>query len=195
MERKMNNIKICFILFILFFLVIPVQLFSQNYDETPVFDPNSTEPFPYQPNEFPEGVNDLRRFEQILIGSFPLSILFSQLFASAGMFIDSAIYSDTPTFNFGTENLRTDDKVRIIGASIGISFGIAIIDMAIYQTKKNQAISEYQRKRVLSTLENEETDEENNANDPIDSADTGIKREYPIDNTFSELVAPESIGE
>lgn len=199
----LKNTTKTLLLILLLLSILPCTLFSQSSSD----QSSATLPVPYEDDEFPEGVNDLRRFEQIFFGAFPLSILFSQLLGGAGLMIQNVAYSGEaggPEFEFGVENYTVDDKVRIIAAGVGISFGIAVIDMIIYQTKKTKATSQYQRRRILSIEETErqvalnaEIDEDNTITEETDeqielySPESGIQ----LDDTFSELIAPESFGE
>ena len=151
--------------FILFFLLTSTFLFSVNPD----FDDKQV--YPYEPNEFSLGLQNLRRFEQIFIGSFPLAIFFSQMLGGLGLIIQDTYYqsqieegrSAIERVKFGVENYGMDDKIRILSAGIGISLGIAIADMIIYQSKEKKEKNKYKRKRLLQSLE------ENDGKDQIGS--------------------------
>lgn len=108
----------------------------------------------YEVGEFPQGVEDFRRFEQIFLGAFPFSIFFAQLLGGLGLAIEDGIVSSQTgqpsTFSYGVENYRFDDKVRIIASGVGISFGIAVIDMILYQIKLKEESNKYKRKKVLT---------------------------------------------
>ena len=130
---------------ILIFISRLVFLFSQDNGGVDVKE--------YGENEFPKGLYDFRRFEQVLFGAFPLAIFFAQMAGGLGLFIEDKIvsanggYSD---FSFGVENYSFDDKVRIIASGVGISFGIAIIDMIIYQSKLKKQQEQYRRKKIVT---------------------------------------------
>lgn len=107
----------------------------------------------YQQNEFPKGLYDFRRFEQVMFGAFPLAIFFAQMAGGVGLLIQDTIVSangGSSDFTFGIENYSFDDKVRIIASGVGISFGIAIIDMIIYQSKLKQQQEKYRRRKIVT---------------------------------------------
>jgi len=138
------------VLLLTLFLSVPLMVFAEEN--------GSKDPFPYEPNEFSIGLQDFHRFEQVFVGAFPLAIFFAQLLGGFGLVIEDAYYrnltgSDREPLKFGVENYRFDDKIRILSAGIGISFGIAIADMLIYQTKKKKANGRYKRRRILNSSE------------------------------------------
>lgn len=117
-------------------------------------------PEPYEDSEFSSGLRDIRRFEQVFFGSFPLAVFFAQMLGGLGILIQDIHYNKGDGWNpaksfdkLGVENYRYDDKVRILTAGIGISFGIAVADMIIYQSRKKKESERYKRRRSLQGTE------------------------------------------
>lgn len=91
---------------------------SQNSDKTT--------PLPYQREEFPEWLHDLRRFEIILVGSFPISFLGTTLIYDT---VRDYGFNNAPT----TAAESQEDITNKILISIGVSGAIAITDFIIHK--------------------------------------------------------------
>ena len=84
-------------------------------------------PEEYQPEEFPAWAHDLRRFEIITIGSYPITFFVTSLI------YDFSIYANNdfdPTYSMGTQRSR-EDIALIMGSAAGASALIGTIDMII----------------------------------------------------------------
>ncbi len=114
----------------------PTQLAAQNQNVKPV---------PYEDDEFPLFLQNVRRFEVILIGSIPLTILFASL---AYDIVYSISNPDIHELTTPSENEHLFGK---IGISISISGLLAVLDMAIHLSHRNKARRE--RERVLRNSE------------------------------------------
>ena len=117
------------------------ELVAQSVDSSS----NKKIPEPYEPDEFPIFLQDLRRFEVILLGSVPITLLL-------GALVYDIIYSisepDITSFSSATSN---DALFQKIGISISISGLLAILDMAIHLTNRKRKRQERER-----TLRNSE---------------------------------------
>ncbi|MBI9105513.1 MAG: hypothetical protein JEZ04_02150 [Spirochaetales bacterium] len=97
-------------------------------DEEYSFD-ESDEPVPYDEEEFPEWLSDVRRAEIIFAGSLPFTILVSNVGYGIYSMISSDAYDIT---NFTTTaSMTNDEKLQILGIGAGISAGIALLDFIL----------------------------------------------------------------
>ena len=107
---------------------------------------STTEPVPYERDEFPEVLHAIRRFEIIAIGAFPVTYLLAFLVYDVGKFIDQSIQAGqvsntyAPLF-FAPPNKppleQEEIEVLILGA-VGAAVGVAIIDLIIQAIKNDQ---------------------------------------------------------
>lgn len=112
-----------FLLLILFFS----QIFSSLYCD-------SNTPKPYEDDEFPEALKDLRRFEIITLGSMPFVMLDVNL-VYAGIRVANGKASSYSPFN--TSSYTQDEQVKVILTSLGISSCIGISDFVIRKIKQS----------------------------------------------------------
>lgn len=113
--------KIRTILFFLF-LVIASSLAAQQLPPEESLDPEE-----YDPAEFPMWTHDLRRFEVVSFGSFPVTFFVTSLV------YDLSIYASNqwdPTYSMGTQRDNRDIAI-IMGTAAGISLLLATVDMSI----------------------------------------------------------------
>lgn len=94
-----------------------------------------TEPLPYQDVEFPDWAHDVRRFEVILFGSFPLTYILTSLAYEVTMYAGSGFNSE---FSLASQKSQNDLKILLI-TSASLSGAIAIADLIIGKTKKNRS--------------------------------------------------------
>lgn len=116
---------------------------------------------PYGADEFPEWAEDLRRFDVITIGSWPLSFLFSSIAYDVGRW--AHLSSTEPErasqyapllFSPPNKPANTIEETQtIIYISIGLSLGIGITDYIIGQIKRQEEADRLERLRV-DLLEN-----------------------------------------
>ena len=92
-------------------------------------------PEEYDPVEFPQWARDLRRFEVISVGSFPITFLFTSLLYDFSLY---AMNDFSPEYSMGTQRSRTDLSI-IIGAAAGASLLVAAADLIILSVKRNKA--------------------------------------------------------
>lgn len=86
---------------------------------------SESEPQPYEPNEFPRPLRDLRRFEIVTLGSVPLTLLFTSLgyriFRSAG---SGVTWRESGNFT-------PDDRSRVLTIGLSLSLGVGIADLLL----------------------------------------------------------------
>lgn len=89
----------------------------------------STEPVPYEDDEFPDWMQDLRRGEIIFAGSLPFTILISNAGFGVYNMLTSGAYDITTVTSSSV--LSNDEKLQILGIGAGISAGIALTDFIL----------------------------------------------------------------
>lgn len=118
---------------IIFFTVL-ISLLSSSF---PVF---SETPEPYQKDEFPGILHDIRRAEIITLGSMPFITFSATLGYSFGKYashnFDSS-YFVNPFSSTDENSFSTDEQIGILLASLGISAGIGLTDFIVHTIKRN----------------------------------------------------------
>ncbi|MFW6368177.1 MAG: hypothetical protein ACOCZ9_00440 [Spirochaetota bacterium] len=79
------------------------------------------EPAPYDPQEFPEALRHLRRFEIVALGSVPLTVLFSSLGYRLHRVSTEENINWQTSANFSLEQRR---RVLTIGLSASLAVGV-----------------------------------------------------------------------
>lgn len=122
----MKNLKI------IFFLIILFSVFN-----FPLFcDSTSTTAKPYNSEEFPQGLKDLRRFEIITLGSMPF-VMMDVNFVYAGIKVANGSSSSYNPFN--TSSYTEDEQVKLILTSLGVSTCIGLTDFIVQKIKQSFA--------------------------------------------------------
>lgn len=131
---------------IIFFTVL-ISLLSSSF---PVF---SETPEPYQKDEFPGILHDIRRAEIITLGSMPFITFSATLGYSFGKYashnFDSS-YFVNPFSSTEENSFSTDEQIGILLTSLGISAGIGLTDFIVHTIKRNN------RQRKLKKQKNPE---------------------------------------
>ncbi len=114
------------------------ELFAQ--ESAPV------EPEPYELDEFSEFLHGVRRFEIILVGSFPLTYLLAFLVFDIGNFIYQSVLAGqvagtyAPIF-FAPPNkptLNQEETIGVILAGVAGALCVAIVDLIIQEVEKSK---------------------------------------------------------
>lgn len=114
------------------------------------------EPLPYQEVEFPQWAHDVRRYEVIMFGSFPLTYILSSLVYEG---VKLASGGNENGFSLYSEKSQDDIKILLI-SSASLSVGIATADLIIGKIKKKkQRDLEYTEMPVEKELPGEEKNE------------------------------------
>lgn len=115
-----------------------------------------TEPLPYQDVEFPQWAHDLRRYEVIAVGAFPLTYILSSLVYETVNLVNN---NGQDEFSLYSQKSQADLKILLI-SSAAVSVGIATADLIIGKVKKNK-----QRKDESSGISETQTVKEDNKNE------------------------------
>lgn len=114
-------------LILLFSLLSNVCLFA---------DSNSSHtPEPYNKEEFPQALKDLRRFEIITLGSMPFVMLDCNMVYSGILYAQGQTTSYNP---LSTANYSTEQQLGLILTSLAISTGIGLTDLIVQNIKRNK---------------------------------------------------------
>ena len=102
----------------------------------PIFSEDTT-PKPYEEDEFPQTLKDIRRFEIITLGALPFvtldtTIVYSNLRYAQNDF-DSAYKPDI----FSSSSFTQDEQKGIILTSLGICVGIGLSDLIVQLIKRS----------------------------------------------------------
>ena len=102
----------------------------------PIFSEDTT-PKPYEEDEFPQTLKDIRRFEIITLGALPFvtldtTIVYSN-FRYAQNDFDSAYKPDI----FSSSSFTQDEQKGIILTSLGICVGIGLSDLIVQLIKRS----------------------------------------------------------
>lgn len=167
------------------FFTVLISLLSSSF---PVF---SETPEPYQKDEFPGILHDIRRAEIITLGSMPFITFSATLGYSFGKYashnFDSS-YFVNPFSSTDENSFSTDEQIGILLTSLGISAGIGLTDFIVHTIKRNN------RQRKLKKQKNTEIQIT-----PIREDPDAIKINPPndIESTLPEegLPEPEAITE
>lgn len=129
------------------FFTVLISLLSSSF---PVF---SETPEPYQKDEFPGILHDIRRAEIITLGSMPFITFSATLGYSFGKYashnFDSS-YFVNPFSSTDENSFSTDEQIGILLTSLGISAGIGLTDFIVHTIKRNN------RQRKLKKQKNTE---------------------------------------
>ena len=108
----------------------------------------SSEPAPYEENEFHPILKDIRRAEIITFGSLPFVSITSALVYSFIRYCAHGFSSSYIPNPFSrTNSFTTKEHVGILLTSLGISFGIGITDLIVASVKRSRA----NKRKLLET--------------------------------------------
>ena len=111
---------------VIIFVICTFAAFSQST--------TSTSPQPYNDDEFPLLMKDLRRFEVITLGAMPFVTLDAAIIYNGYKYVAGK----TTTFNpLATADYKPDEMKKIIITSLCVSAGIGITDFVVRIVKRN----------------------------------------------------------
>lgn len=102
-----------------------------------VFAQNNT-PLPYEKEEFPQGLQDLRRFEIISLGALPFVTLDTTLVYSGIRYAQHGYDSAFKPDIFSKSSFTSEEQRNLILTSVGISVGIGLTDYIIQLIKRSK---------------------------------------------------------
>ena len=97
--------------------------------------PDPLMPEEYDPDEFPLWTYDLRRYEVIAIGSYPIT------FFASSLIYDFSVYAANdfnPAYSMGSQRDGSDIGI-IVGSAACVSLVIATVDLIININRRNKA--------------------------------------------------------
>ena len=91
---------------------------------------------PYSPDEFPEWLHQLRRAEIVLVGSFPLTMVFTTLSYEGfrlvrSLFAQSNVVG-TMAIEFG--NFTANEKTGLLLGGVVLSVAVSVVDLILDRT-------------------------------------------------------------
>lgn len=95
-------------------------------------------PEEYDPEEFPLWAYDLRRYEVIAIGSYPITFFATSLIYDFSLF---AANDFSPQYSMGSQRSGSDIGI-IVGSAACVSLLIATVDLIINTSKRKKQESE-----------------------------------------------------
>ena len=143
--------------------IICLSLFANL---TPVFaaDTKSTTPEPYEEDEFPSWLKDLRRAEIITLGAMPFITLNTSLCYSFGNYafhnFDSDYFLNPFAQGSDTRSYTSGEQAGILLTSLGICLGIGITDFIVHSVKRSN------QKKKMRTQKKGNINIESVADDP-----------------------------
>lgn len=143
--------------------IICLSLFANL---TPVFaaDTKSTTPEPYEEDEFPSWLKDLRRAEIITLGAMPFITLNTSLCYSFGNYafhnFDSDYFVNPFAQGSDTSSYTSGEQAGILLTSLGICLGIGITDFIVHSVKRSN------QKKIMRTQKKGNINIESVADDP-----------------------------
>lgn len=96
-----------------------------------------TSPKPYDDDEFPQTLKDIRRFEIITIGALPFVTLDTTLAYSTYRYAKNDFDSAYKPDIFSSSSFTQDEQKGIILTSVGICIGIGITDLIVQLVKRS----------------------------------------------------------
>lgn len=125
----------------------------------PLFAEDTT-PEPYHNEEFPETLQDLRRFEIITLGSMPFITLDVTLAYSGYNYVKSGFDEAYAPNIFAASSYTPEEQKKIILTSLGVSACVGLADYGVRLVKRlvNQHKIKNQEKSILVTPIEEDPD-------------------------------------
>ncbi len=120
-----------------FFLLVFLLVFfaSAGIGAQVLPPPDPVMPEEYDPEEFPLWTQDLRRFEVVTVGSFPIT------FFATSLVYDFSIYASkdfNPAYGMGSQR-GNDDIAIIMGTAAAASVLVATVDLIINISRRKKA--------------------------------------------------------
>jgi len=97
--------------------------------------PDPLMPEDYDPEEFLLWAHDLRRYEVVAIGSYPITFFASSLVYDFSIFAANGF---NPSYSMGSQRDGSDIGI-IVGSAVGVSLVIATVDLIININRRKKA--------------------------------------------------------
>lgn len=118
-------------------LIAKILIFSLLLNTSlPVFSEDTT-PKPYEDDELPQTLKDIRRFEIITIGALPFVTLDATLAYSTYRYAKNDFAEEYKPDIFSSSSFSKDEQKGIILTSLGICVGIGLTDLIVQIVRRN----------------------------------------------------------
>ncbi len=121
-------------------LIVKILIFSILINTgLPLFSEESTDttPKPYEEDEFPQALKDLRRFEIITLGALPFVTLDTSLAYSTYRYAKNDFNDAYKPDIFSSSSYSQEEQRGIILTSVGICVGIGLSDLIVQIIKRS----------------------------------------------------------
>lgn len=115
----------------------------------PLFAEDTT-PVPYNDEEFPETLKDLRRFEIISLGAMPFVTLDVTLVYSGIQWAKADFDTNNMPNIFAASSYTPEEQKKIILTSLGVSLGVGLADYGVRLAKR--LYKEHKNKNQKKTI-------------------------------------------
>ncbi len=117
-------------------LISKILIFALLFNTAlPAFSEDNT-PKPYEDDEFPQTLKDIRRFEIITIGALPFVTLDTTLVYSNYRYYRHDFDDDYKPDIFSAASYTQEEQKGIILTSVGICLGIGVTDLVVQLIKR-----------------------------------------------------------
>lgn len=125
---------------------------------SPLFCAEDHTPLPYDKSEFPQSLNDLRRFEIITLGSMPFITLDVTLAFSGYNWYKSGFAQDQIPNPFANTAYTPEEQKKIILTSLGISCCVGLSDFLyrfIKRTLKTRKLNRMEQSVLVTPIDDD----------------------------------------
>ncbi len=127
-------------------LVFPCCASSQSLPPFEKVMPDGYVPEEYSFEEFPQWLRDVRRYEVIAVGSFPVAFFATSLIYDYSVF---GMHNFDPAYSAGTQRSNHDIAI-IAGTAAGVSLLIATTDIIIELVQRNKRKKAHEESELQS---------------------------------------------
>lgn len=155
-----------FLCFLLLIIVFPTFVPQCAYCE------NSSEPEPYEKEEFPQWALDLRRFEIVSLGSIPFAMI-GVTIGYGALEVHRGNMDSIPN-PLNPSSLDESEQLKILGLTVCTGLAIGLVDFTVNQIirhnqkKKLERINAAKQVNVVPISENTEPEEVENDIHPLE---------------------------
>lgn len=160
----MKNIKRIISILVIFSLFTAV---IYSADST-----TSADAEPYNKEEFPQALKDLRRFEIITLGSMPFVMLDCNMVYSGILVAQGKSNSFNP---LNMSGYTTEQQVGLILTSLAVSTGVGLTDLIVQNIKRNKKAKKTRKQQAnsISVI-------------PVEEDPDAVKIDLPLENSKVE---------
>lgn len=130
-------------------LALPGTVSAQQMPPRQQIMPDDYVPEEYSLEEFPQWMWDVRRYEVIAVGAFPIS------FFATSLIYDYAVFGShnfDPAYALGTQRSKNDIAI-IAGTAAGVSLLVATADIIIELVQRNKRNKEHEQSEISGSAD------------------------------------------